>query len=126
MHQLLLLFILLLTACAQQTVGTKKENSTTKINYVKGMKIYQENCTACHGDNGTGSFAGVPNLTRIAGFDSKSDSADVLNKHFDHVKNGLKVKGDPMAMPPKGGNPNLTDQDIREVLKYMHEKFTQK
>jgi hypothetical protein len=25
---------------------------------------------------------------------------------------------------PKGGNPNLTEQDIREVLKYMHEKFT--
>jgi len=30
-----------------------------------------------------------------------------------------------MAMPPKGGNPALTDADLKAVLKYMRNEFQQ-
>ncbi len=124
MYKMFFTVLLFLTACT--TYKSKPENliSQPEIKNIVGMKIYQQNCVACHGSDGTGALAGVPDLTKIAGFNGKPELHGEVFQHFEHVKNGLKRPGDPMAMPPKGGNPNLTEQDIREVLKYMHEKFT--
>ncbi|WP_198246274.1 c-type cytochrome [methane-oxidizing endosymbiont of Gigantopelta aegis] len=88
------------------------------------MEIYEANCAACHGSDGTGSISGIPDLTQVAGFKRGRDSDSELFRHIKHVKNGLKTPKSPLAMPAKGGNPNLTEQEIIEVLKYMREKFT--
>ena len=36
---------------------------------------------------------------------------------------GFQSPGSPMAMPPKGGNTNLTTKDIQAVLVYLQENF---
>jgi cytochrome c5 len=41
----------------------------------------------------------------------------------DHIKNGFREPGKPMAMPPKGGKASLTDQDINNVHAYLHHTF---
>jgi len=38
---------------------------------------------------------------------------------------GFQSPGSPMGMPPRGGNPALTDTDLKAVLKYMRGEFQQ-
>jgi len=42
---------------------------------------------------------------------------------FTHIKNGFQSRGRIAAMPPKGGNPALTDADIRNVIAYLRRTF---
>ncbi len=115
MHKILLPSILILASSVAPVCATQHA----------GEKIFEQSCAACHGSDGTGAIAGVPDLTQFKGFKSGENSDAALFEHFSHVKQGIKSSG-PISMPPKGGNPNLTDQDIRDVLKYMREKFTGK
>jgi len=83
-----------------------------------GKKIYNGTCVACHGANGKGEVPGAPDFTKEHG--RLSEPNQTL---FDHVKNGFRTSGSPMAMPSKGGNPDLSDKDIKDVLGYMHKTF---
>lgn len=85
---------------------------------MSGKAIFEQTCIACHGANGTGALPGVPDFTAADSPLSKPD--EIL---FDHVLNGFQSPGSPMAMPPKGGNPNLSESDIRTVLDYMRTAF---
>jgi len=83
-----------------------------------GQDVYQKACVACHGANGKGILPGIPDLTRKGGVLAKPD--DVLLKH---VTEGFKSPGSPMAMPPKGGNPSLTEAQLRAALQYAKREF---
>ncbi len=83
-----------------------------------GEVIYQQTCIACHSANGKGVIPGTPDLTDTEGVLAKSDEELIAN-----IINGYQTPGSPMAMPPKGGNPNLSEQDIRDVVEYMRVKF---
>jgi len=83
-----------------------------------GKETYEKTCISCHASDGKGAFPGTPDFTDSIGALSKSD--DVL---LGHIKNGFQNPGSPMAMPPKGGNPNLTEKDIAAVLKHIRETF---
>lgn len=123
-NRIFLFLVLLLTVgCATQETGIGQPSSQSAIKHIEGAYIYERNCAACHGNDGVGAFAGVPNLTQVTGFSSKEHSDTELFEHIKHVKQGIKTPGSTMAMPPKGGNPDLTDQDIRKVLEYMRERF---
>lgn len=83
-----------------------------------GKTIYRRTCVGCHGANGKGVIPGTPNFNKHGGVLSKPHSALT-----DHIKNGFRSSGKPMPMPPKGGNPRLTDKDIRDVHAYLHQHF---
>lgn len=83
-----------------------------------GQQVYQQTCVACHGANGKGLVPGTPNFNAEDGVLTKSDT--VLIKH---VMEGFQSPGSPMAMPAKGGNPSLTEEDIRAVIDYLREAY---
>ena len=83
-----------------------------------GQSIYGTTCIACHGANGKGAVAGTPDFTAASGPLSKPDS--VL---LEHIMNGFKSEGTQLAMPPRGGNPGLSDEDIRTVLAFIRKQF---
>jgi cytochrome c5 len=83
-----------------------------------GEKVYAQTCIACHGANGKGSIPGVSDFTKADGPLAKSD--DTL---FASIRDGLVTPGKPLSMPPKGGNPSLTDDEIQAVLDYLRSKF---
>ena len=83
-----------------------------------GMETYEKTCIACHGNDGKGTLPGTPDFTSSEGVLSKTD--EVL---IDHITNGFQSAGSPMAMPPRGGNANLSAKDISAVLKYIREAF---
>ena len=71
------------------------------------FKTYRTACMACHA---TGA-AGAPKTGDKAAWKARiAAGMDLLVKH------AIEGKG---AMPPKGGRPNLTDAQIKSVVKYM-------
>jgi mono/diheme cytochrome c family protein len=66
-----------------------------------GAALYGANCATCHGANLEGGLGAVLNpIDKLPG-----------------VTNSLDPKSIPM--PKKGGNPNLTDQDIKDLAAYI-------
>ena len=84
----------------------------------RGAAVFNGTCIACHGSDGTGNIPGVPDLTGNKGLLSQDDT--VLLKR---MTDGFQSPGAAMAMPPRGGDPGLTDADMKAVLKYMRKEF---
>jgi mono/diheme cytochrome c family protein len=83
-----------------------------------GQATYAQTCIACHGADGKGAIPGVPDFTAKAGPLSKSDGELVKN-----ISEGFQSPGSFMAMPAKGGNSALTEDDVRAVLAYLRSEF---
>jgi cytochrome c5 len=108
-----------LQAKNKKTVATGSSQVAAVISKgTSGKETYDKTCIACHGGEGKGAFPGTPNFTSGDGVLTKSDEVLV-----DHIINGFQSPGSPMAMPPKGGNPNLRTTDVSAVLKYNRETF---
>jgi len=83
-----------------------------------GKAVFSQTCVACHGADGTGTIPGVKDFSAKDSPLSKSDEELVNN-----ITNGFQSPGSFMAMPPKGGNPALTEADIKAVLVYIRATF---
>ncbi len=103
-----------------EKVATNFKVSDSSKPSQSGKVIYSQTCIACHGADGKGALPGVPDLTKSDGRLSKSD--EILIKH---ITEGFQTPGSPMAMPAKGGNADLNDADIKSVLSYLRESFSQ-
>ncbi len=83
-----------------------------------GEAIYSQTCIACHGANGKGTIPGVADLTDKDGALSKADE-ELLKS----ISEGFQSPGSMLAMPPKGGNPTLTEEGEKAVLAYLRTQF---
>jgi len=89
-----------------------------KGDWKAGDKDYHQTCVACHGEDGKGTVPGTPDFTKKGGALAKPH--EVVSKH---IKNGFESPGAALSMPPKGGNPDLTDEDIEDVHAYLHHRY---
>jgi len=83
-----------------------------------GKKAYDSTCIACHGADAKGMPGLGKDLTTSEFVKSKSD-ADMVA----FIKVG-RPASDPantqgVDMPPKGGNPALTDQDFLDIVAFV-------
>ena len=84
----------------------------------KGKEIFSATCFACHGEGGVG----VPNLGKdmtSSTFIHQTSDTDLMA----FIKKG-RDPSDPLnttgvAMPSKGGNPALSDEDLMDVIAYV-------
>ena len=83
-----------------------------------GQAIYAQTCIACHGADGKGAIPGVADFTARESPLVKSDAELLQN-----ISEGFQSPGSFMAMPAKGGNPALTDADVKAVLAYLRSEF---
>jgi mono/diheme cytochrome c family protein len=114
-RQFLLVCVLALTVPFGVFADTIPSDQTLVLS---GEAIYRQSCLVCHGDDGEGSMPGVPDLTSRAGVMSQTDS--ILAKK---IEEGFQSPGSLMAMPAKGGNPDLNTADILRVLSYLRQAF---
>ena len=77
----------------------------------QGKPIYVINCATCH-KNGT---MGAPKLGDKAAWTPRIKQGLAVLEN--HAITGFK--GSKGTCPPKGGNPKLTDSQIRDSVKYM-------
>lgn len=87
----------------------------------KGAEIFEGTCIACHGATGKGELPGVPDFTSPDGRLAQSDAVLI-----DHITNGFESPNSDMAMPELGGNEDLTEQDVKDVLAYLRATFQHK
>jgi mono/diheme cytochrome c family protein len=88
----------------------------------KGASLFGQNCATCHGASLGGGIG--PALNPIAKLPGVANPLDP-NYLIDIITNGRKHQpGDPGTadMPVKGGNPNLTDQNIKDLAAYIIEQ----
>ena len=104
---------------ANNKPSKKNQNTTQASSGKSGSALYHQTCTACHGANGKGAVPGAPDFTSKNGPLSKSDAL-----LLQHIKNGYQAPGSPMAMPARGGNPNLTNDDLKNALNYIRSAFS--
>ena len=94
---------------------------TTAANaYSQGENLYMQNCMVCHADDGSGAMPGVLDLEENRAW-SLIDDETLLTR----LKQGIQKPGASISMPAKGGNPNLTDKDLKEIIRYMRQSFLQ-
>ncbi|HEV2027362.1 MAG TPA: cytochrome c [Candidatus Dormibacteraeota bacterium] len=88
----------------------------------RGATLYGQNCATCHGANLEGGIGATLNpIDKLPGVASLLDPAFLI----DVITNGRQPQaGDPkqIAMPAKGGNPSLTDQDVKDLAAYIIEQ----
>lgn len=106
----------------QSTVAPAQVAKKTPIvgSAAKGKELFQETCTTCHGMQGQG----VPHLgadLQTSRFVGTSSDAQLVA----FIEQG-RAASDPMnkmrvAMPPKGGNPALTTQDLYDIVAFLRE-----
>lgn len=83
-----------------------------------GQALYMQSCASCHGKTGEGmAMQGSP-LIRSHFLTQNTDSQVVR-----FLQRGRTAE-DPAslmqrAMPARGGNPNLTDQDLADITAYL-------
>jgi disulfide bond formation protein DsbB len=84
-----------------------------------GASLYGANCATCHGANLEGGIGAVLNpIDKLPGVTNSLDPAFLIQI----ITAGRQPQaGDPktIPMPAKGGNPNLTDQDIKDLAAYI-------
>lgn len=83
-----------------------------------GEELYNQVCIACHGEGGQG-IEGLGKPFTTSEFIADQSDQELL----DFIKTGRPV-GHPdnttgVDMPPKGGNPALTDEDILDIIAYI-------
>lgn len=77
----------------------------------KGKKVYGSTCSLCH----AAGVAGAPKAGDKAAWSPRiAQGKDTLYKH---AINGFTGKTG--AMPPKGGNATLSDDDVKAAVDYM-------
>jgi mono/diheme cytochrome c family protein len=84
----------------------------------KGKQLYLSTCAPCHGPDAKGVQGLGQNLTTSAFVRQQTDE-----QLLEFLKKG-RMPTDPanvtgMAMPPKGGNPDLTDQDLADIIAFI-------
>lgn len=108
---------LLLVACGGE-VAQEEASPTPAGDPVNGEELYNQVCIACHGPEGAG----------VEGLGKPFTTSEFISSHSDQellefIKQGRPIS-DPenttgVDMPPKGGNPALTDEQIMDIIAYI-------
>jgi disulfide bond formation protein DsbB len=109
------------TAAATEAAAAPAEVAIAPVSTgdaAKGEEIYSTICIACHGPGGSG----VQNLGKpMTTSDFIHDMDDAALLAF--IKQGRDTSSPDnttgVAMPPKGGNPAFTDEQIMDVIAYI-------
>ena len=97
------------TAQAQSSTTTTQVAVTEAA--VDGQKVYQSACIACHG----AGVAGAPMVGNAAAWAARiAAGSDSL---YANAINGLV--GSSGVMPAKGGNPTLSDAEVKAAVDHM-------
>jgi len=84
----------------------------------KAQALYEGTCMACHGEDGTGGMMSSIDLTTNKNLATMNEK-----KLVERIRRGIETPGSSLSMPPKGGNPDLSDNDLTAIVRYMRANF---
>jgi disulfide bond formation protein DsbB/mono/diheme cytochrome c family protein len=106
------------TVAENNSAFTPVEPATSLDAFTEGARFYQQACAACHGPEAEG-VPGLGNSLVTSEFIQSHDDASVLAM----VRAG-RTANDPdnvtgLVMPPRGGRPDLTDQNLLVIIGFL-------
>ena len=115
---LTIIVITLLAAVFLAACGGSAEPTYTPEDVAQGGEFFASTCSACHGPDAKG----LPNLgkdltTSEYVRDNDDDTLQTLLKEGRPSGHELNTTG--VDMPPKGGNPSLSDEDLVKIVAFM-------
>jgi disulfide bond formation protein DsbB len=107
-----------LTACGGGGAAPTAAPAGLGGDAAKGQALFTGTCSACHGPDATGITGLGKNLTTSTFVAEKTDEELMA-----FIKTG-RPASDPLNttgvdMPPKGGNPALSDQDLADIIAFI-------
>ncbi len=115
---ILLLLVMALAACGGGESTPADNQPVSAGDPAAGQKLFTSSCAACHGPEGQGVPGLGKDMTGSEFIASQSDEQLVAV-----IKAGIPPGQAPndtaVAMPPKGGNPSLSDQDLYHIVAYL-------
>lgn len=119
---ILAVLVLALAACGGDSGGDggsdEGDGGTVSGDAGAGEDIFSSTCTACHGPDAMGLEGLGTQLVDNEFIQGHSDDELVeyltVGRATDDPANTTGV-----AMPPKGGNPSLTESDLYDVVAYL-------
>jgi mono/diheme cytochrome c family protein len=106
------------TAGADASTAAGQDASAGAFDVDHGKQLFMKVCASCHGATGQGLPHQGVNL-RTSEFVTKHD-----NEHLLHFIRTGRQPNDPatregLVMPPRGGDPTLDDESLRDVVAYL-------
>lgn len=105
-------------AAATGESSGEEEESVAAGDAEAGEGLYEQSCSACHGPDAKGLPSLGKDLTTSDFVQGNSDQ-----ELLEFVKQGRPASHPDntqgIDMPPKGGNPALTDQQILDIIAYI-------
>lgn len=86
----------------------------------RGRQAYVATCAACHGHQGQGVAALAPGL-RDAAFLRNATDAQLWSVIVAGRAADAPESTSGRLMPPRGGNPFLQDEQVHDIIAYLHE-----
>ena len=121
---LVLVATLVLVACGGGGATTTSQNPAAPAgDAVKGKAVFEGTCVSCHGPDAKGLPGLGKDLTT-----SEFVAAQTDKQLIDFIKKG-RPASDPantnkVDMPPKGGNPALTETDLTNLIAFVRSIHT--
>jgi len=122
---LLVALVMAISACgggdSESSDDTTADNTDATLaagDAANGEALYGGTCMVCHGQAGEG----------VEGLGKPWVGSDFINSRTDQEMLDFLIEGRPsdhpenttgVAMMPRGGNPNLTDGDLLDLIAYM-------
>jgi mono/diheme cytochrome c family protein len=115
---LLLISALSLAACGKKELDQSSQSAAAVGDPAAGKELFAGTCSACHGPEGKGIPSLGKDMTTSEFIAGKTDA-----ELIEFIKKG-RDPSDPLnttgvAMPPKGGNPALSDQDLANIVAHI-------
>jgi disulfide bond formation protein DsbB len=114
----LFLVAILLSACGSSTPPPPTAIPTPAADLANGQQKFTGTCASCHGPDAKGMPSLGKDLT-VSEFVKDKADADMLAFLLvgRPASDPLNTVG--VDMPPKGGNPALTDKDLLDIIAYV-------
>ena len=110
---LLILSALILAAC-----GGSAEPTYASEDVAQGGDFFASTCTACHGPDAKGLPNLGKDLTTSEYFRDNNDNT-LLTLLKEGRPSGHELNTTGVDMPPRGGNPSLSDDDLMTIIAYL-------
>ena len=98
------------------------QSGESQLSLAEGSRLYTRACASCHGTQGEGidslgsSLVGSPFMSELTDDELLALIRD--GRPADAVDNRSGV-----AMPPRGGQTDLSDEQIVEIIRYLRSEF---
>ena len=110
---IMILLALILAAC-----GGSAEPTYAPDDVAQGQEFFAGTCSACHGPDAKG----LPNLGKdltTSEYVQDNDDQTLLTLLKEGRPSGHELNTTGVDMPPKGGNPALSDEDLSAIVAFL-------